>query len=331
MDECRYGSNCHWDYLHAPRFQLGGTNPRCNGPMVCPDAIQVSPNSPPTVVSETRFPFSKRFTNTLGMHFVRIDPGTFIMGRPAAAPEPPGDESPNDIQHRVSITRAFYIQTTHVTQAQWKAMMGSNPSLLKGDEYPVTNIKWKDSVDFCRQLSRSDGKSYRLPTEAEWEYSCRAGTTGPYGGGKSLEEVGWFHENSGNNIHPVAQKLPNGWDLYDMHGNVWQWCSDYIGDYPATDVQDPTGPVGPGDTHFSRASRGGSWRERAMRCRAFSRQTVWGDVTSDVFGFRICLGIGNSPADPSPNYSSKPPNSPTFPATSPFDPDGAKPKSRWRN
>lgn len=123
----------------------------------------------------------------------------------------------------------FEMQQTTVTQKQWKEVMGSNPSRIKGDDLPVTNVSWYEAKEFCRRLSEKTGDVYRLPTEAEWEYACRAGSQRQWCFGndeKKLEEYAWYYKNSDNTIHPVAQKKPNTWGLYDMHGNVWEWCED---------------------------------------------------------------------------------------------------------
>ena len=226
---------------------------------------------------------SKKIKNSLGMAFVYIAPGTFIMGNQSREI----DRYDGMKQHRVTLTRGFYIQTTEVTQGQWKAVMGSNPSHFKGDGLPVEQVSWNDAQEFIRKLNqREGGKKYRLPTEAEWEYACRAGTTTRFYFGDSegkFGEYAWCDDNSGNRTHSVAKKKPNAWGLYDMHGNVWEWCQDWYGDYPSGSVTDPNGPsIGAG-----RVSRGGSWRDRPGS--AVSAYHRWRDPDSrdNFLGFRL--------------------------------------------
>jgi len=183
----------------------------------------------------------------VGMKFVLIPAGSFMMGSDSGD----SDEKP---VHRVTISRAFQMQTTEVTQGQWRAVMGDNPSEFKnGDDYPVEHVSWDDAQEFLKRLNQLDpGKNYRLPTEAEWEYACRAGTTGERYG--ELDAIAWYNNNSGNQTHPVGKKQPNAWGLYDMLGNVWEWCQDRYGSYPAGAVTDPRGP----SSGIARVVRGGS-------------------------------------------------------------------------
>ena len=145
---------------------------------------------------------------------VYVTGGTFLMGSPDNEPDRDSDERP---QHRVTVP-GFSMGKYEITQAQWKAVMGTNPSYFKGDNLPVENVSWNDAKEFCSKLSQMTGKQYRLPTEAEWEYACRAGTTGPYAG--NLDAMAWYSNNAGFKTHPVGQKRPNAFGLYDMHGNV---------------------------------------------------------------------------------------------------------------
>src|SRR5215469_17459981 len=176
----------------------------------------------------------------VSMEFVNIAPGEFMMGCSVGDIDCNDDERPI---HRVQITKPFEIGKYEVTQAQWQAVMGSNPSTIKGDDHPVETVSKNDAHDFLAKLNaKNDGYKYRLPTEAEWEYAARAGSTGPRTA--SLDEIAWYADNSGDETHPVGTKKPNAWGLYDMLGNVREWVEDvytrdYYGNSPAAD---PTGP-----------------------------------------------------------------------------------------
>jgi len=223
----------------------------------------------------------KIFTvNGISFKMVRVTAGEFMMGSPANEPNRDNDET----QHRVRISRDFWMGQTEVTQRLWKAVMGSNPSHFSncGDDCPVESVSWNDCQDFIRKLNGMvSGGNFRLPTEAEWEYACRAGTTGPYAG--DLDAIGWYGKNSGGKTHGVGQKKPNAWGLYDMHGNVWEWCQDWYGDYPAGSVTDPSGP----SAGSYRVLRGGGWDRSAGVCRSANR---YGDVPGIryfYYGFRL--------------------------------------------
>jgi hypothetical protein len=162
------------------------------------------------------------------MHLVEIRPGRFMMGSPASEV----GRCDNETQHEVAISKAFWLGQTPVTQVQWEAVMGTQPSYYCGNpNHPVEKVSWQDATAFCRCLSEATGMAFRLPTEAEWEYACRAGTAATYSFGddpSSLGENAWFEDNSGGSTNPVAMKKSNRWGLYDMHGNVWEWCSKTI-------------------------------------------------------------------------------------------------------
>ncbi len=227
----------------------------------------------------------------------QIEPGTFIMGSPSNEEGRSSDE----IQHTVTLTRPFLMSKTEVTQGQWQAVIGSNPSQFVdcGDGCPVEMVSWNDAVEFCNKLSHMEGLTpcytgsgsminwdrvctgYRLPTEAEWEYAARAGDTGARYG--DLKAVGWYDGNSGKMPHPVGSKQANAWGLYDMLGNVWEWTWDWYGDYPLGSVSDPTGPNS--GTYW--VNRGGSWFVIAMYCRAAIRNGVGPDIRFSNLGFRI--------------------------------------------
>jgi len=207
-------------------------------------------------------------TNSIGMKLALLEPGTFKMGSPSNE----ANRQPNERQHVVTLTHPFFIGTTPVTQVQWAAVMGYNRSRFKGDETAYDGASWAQAVEFCEKLSQKENKPYRLPTEAEWEYACRAGSPTPYGDAKVPEEVGWYSTNSGWHTHPVAQKKPNAWGLYDMHGDIMQFCLDAYADFPDASVVDPTGPQA--DVSSLRVLRGGSWWEPPEDARSASRRGV---------------------------------------------------------
>ena len=164
--------------------------------------------------------------------------------------------------------------------------MGNNPSYFKncGDDCPVEQVSWEDAQDFIRKLNaREGGSRYRLPTEAEWEVGCRGGSETPYANGKSLSLLGWYDDNSGEKTHPVASKEPNAWGLYDMHGNVWEWCQDWKGGYPSGHVTDP---VGPSSGSF-RVKRGGGWYYFARFCRSAYRDVSSPGLRYNNLGLRL--------------------------------------------
>jgi formylglycine-generating enzyme required for sulfatase activity len=212
------------------------------------------------------------------LELCRISPGEFLMGRNGLFV---GDEKP---QHRVRITKGFWMGRYPVTQAQYKAVMGTNPSHFKGEQNPVETVSWDDAVAFCQKIGA------RLPTEAEWEYACRAERVTKYSSGDSerdLDCVGWYCNNSENKTHPVGQKQPNAWELYDMCGNVWEWCADWYGSYPDGDVSDPTGP-GP-SYNPGRILRGGSWGSKPDFCRSAGRGWNVPGIRDYRVGFRVCM------------------------------------------
>lgn len=174
---------------------------------------------------------------------------------------------------------------TEVTQEMWKSVMGNNPGFFKeGDKYPVENVSWGDCQDFCQALSGKLGVTITLPTEAQWEYACRAGTTGRYAG-YALDAMGWYDDNSDSKTHIVGQKNPNPWGLYDMHGNVYEWCSDWFGDYSGSATTDPTGA----STGSHRVDRGGSWYDPAEDCRSANRNIYTPSYRNSDLGFRLAL------------------------------------------
>ena len=232
------------------------------------------------------FGIPMNITNSVGIRLVLIPPGEFLMGSPADDRDASSDEEP---QHNVRITNAFYLGVTEVTQAEYERVKGRNPSRFKGDpQRPVESLAWDDAEEFCRKLSEKEGVTYRLPTEAEWEYACRAGTTTRYCFGDdeaSLREYAWYDVNSDRTTHPVGEKKPNAWGLCDMHGNVWEWCADwYDGDYYASSAgSDPTGRV----RGFDRVHRGGFFFNTAGCCRSAYRHRSSPRVRFHYLGFRV--------------------------------------------
>ena len=224
--------------------------------------------------------------NQLSLKLVLIPAGKFIMGSPANEKGHAGFEGP---QHQVSITKSFYMGISPVTQEQYEAIMGDNPSARKGPTRPVERLSWSQAVDFCKKVSEKSGKAVRLPTEAEWEYACRAGTTTAYSFGdseKDLDDYAWIARNSGDNTFPVCQKKPNPWGLYDMHGNVIQWCSDWLAQpYPSGDAVDPQGP----DSGKFKVMRGGCYSDGYTFCRSACRRWEPPGHTSPGVGFRVVV------------------------------------------
>lgn len=266
-------------------------------PMPAPVPVP-TPAPPPAVAPDDEAKANQRksaeqlgvpitLTNTIGMKFVLIPPGEFLMGSPdddrhGLAPEKP--------QHRVTITKPFYLGVYEVTQLEFARMMRANPSNFKGDmKRPVEQVTWNHAVEFCRRLSAKERVRYRLPTESEWEYACRAGSTTRYCFGDSESQLGefaWYGDNSGKATHPVGQKKPNAWGLYDVHGNVWEWCADWYGTnyYRASPATDPTGPT----TGSGRVSRGGGFDPAAVHCRSAKRGDLF--LVNGVYlalGFRV--------------------------------------------
>jgi formylglycine-generating enzyme required for sulfatase activity len=227
---------------------------------------------------------------SINYKMVYIAPGTFMMGSPPSEPRPPWKEK----QHRVTLTKGFYIGVTEVTQKQWRTIMGGNPSHFKGDNLPVENVSWNDCQEFILKLNSSEGHNkYRLPTEAQWEYAARAGSKTAFAnggisgsGGKhdsNLNAMGWYNGNSKNKTHPVAQKKPNAWGLYDMHGNVWELCQDKYVDYSSEHVTDPIGS----SYETNCVIRGGSFYHPPRDCRSAVRQYNSRESKASNIGLRL--------------------------------------------
>ncbi|MDR0982540.1 MAG: SUMF1/EgtB/PvdO family nonheme iron enzyme [Culturomica sp.] len=211
---------------------------------------------------------------------IAVKGGTFTMGSSSGD----NDEKP---VHSVTVSD-FKIGKYEVTQAQWRAVMGSNPSYFKGDNLPVEKVSWDDCQEFIRKLNAATGKNYRLPTEAEWEYAARGGSRSngyEYSGSNTLGDVAWYDSNSGNETHPVGRKKPNELGIYDMSGNVWEWCSDWYGSYSSGSQTNPKGAA----SGSYRVYRGGSWYGNAARCRVAFRHGNSPDDRRSILGFRLVL------------------------------------------
>ncbi len=261
------------------------------------------------------------YTNSLGMKFVWVPPGTFLMGHSVSDPE----RASNETQHKVLLTRGFWLGVHSVTQQQWHKVMGKNPSRFQGETRPVEGVSWQACQVFCGKLGLLDGKSYRLPTEAEWEYACRAGTRTRFSFGETLSPDQANFDGtpelaqaglSPASLPPVellktmltsaasglarailqprlyrAETTPvgsfpgNAWGLFDMHGNVWEWCNDWYGDYPSQETSDPQGPA----TGTGRILRGGSWFSRSRTCGSATRSQDTPGSSDDRSGLRVVL------------------------------------------
>ena len=232
---------------------------------------------------------------------VLISGGTFTMGSPSNERGRAANEGP---QRQVTVS-SFYMGRYQTTQTEYQEIMGINPSAFKGPTLPVEQVSWFDAVEYCNRLSRKEGltpayiidgnnvnwnhyaNGYRLPTEAEWEYACRAGTQTPFYSGTSLDDAGWFSGNSGGKTRPVGEKQPNPWGLYDMHGNVLEWCWDWLGNYPGEAQTDPKGPA----SGTNRVYRGGNWRFESHQNRSAYRYGNHPYLKTFFLGFRIVRNV----------------------------------------
>ncbi len=309
--------NLTGDMRSGSALSKKSTSSRPSGRAKSNTPLTESPNPPESKLA--RFPRGDWTSPATKMEFVSIKGGEFIMGSPDEDKEASTNEMP---PHTVRIN-PFYLGMTEVTQTQYQEVMGNNPSYFSATgagrdkvagqstgHYPVENVSWLDAVRFCNALSMKDGftpfyqvnggkveipdrkgPGYRLPTEAEWEFACRGGKTTRYSFGTDpsvLGEYGWFGENSGGRSHPVGQERRNGFGLYDMHGNVWEWCSDGWDDdyYKKTPEDDPPGASGAASQVF----RGGGWDSEPRECRSANRYRFAPGNRSYFLGFRVARG-----------------------------------------
>jgi formylglycine-generating enzyme required for sulfatase activity len=255
-----------------------------------------SSQSSPLSIPQSPQSFTETLSGNIRLEMVKIPAGSFLMGSPDNDKSAYGDEKP---QHRVNL-QEFYLGKYPITQEQYQAIMGNNPShshFKDNPKNPVDNVNWNDAQKFCQKLSEKTGKKYRLPSEAEWEYACRAGTQTCYYFGDNREVLGeyaWYKENSGSKTHPVGQKKPNNWGLCDLHGNVWEWCEDGWHD---SYENSPKNGTAWNDNHSqseNRVIRGGSWFNYPRNCRSAFRSCV--DLRYDHFSFRVVSPRISSPS-----------------------------------
>ena len=296
-------------------LRAGGTASMYLGPQPAPRpapaiAVQPAPATPTPVATPAAVPIQPPPGPHTPPEMVRINSGTFKMGSPRTE----SNHDPNEVQHEVTLS-AFYMGKYEVTQKEYENIVGYNPSNFKGDNLPVENVTWFDAVEYCNKLSEREGltpmytitertpatgypitaaivtanwnnNGYRLPTEAEWEYACRAGTTTAYNTGRRISDnTGWYKANSLNCTKTIGQKPANAWGLYDMHGNVLEWCWDLYGAYESGKQTNPRGAIS--NYGKSRVSRGGCWIDPASNIRSAHRSNDTPDLWSGYIGFRV--------------------------------------------
>ena len=249
-----------------------------------PSKPKVESSNPKPKPDPTTIKLQDELDKLIG-NMVYVSGGTFTMG----ATSEQGSDAYNDEKPTHSVTlSSFYLCKYEVTQALWQAVMDENPSNLKGDNLPVEQVSWDDCQTFITRLNNLTGKNFRLPTEAEWEYAARGGNRSrgyKYSGSNVLSDVAWYDDNSGDKTHPVGSKSPNELGLYDMSGNVREWCSDWYGTYSSTAQTNPTGS----SSGSLRVLRGGSWFSVARNCRSSSRHHDVPDGRFYLLGLRLAL------------------------------------------
>ncbi len=245
--------------------------------------VAQQPVSQPTVANSDNISIPVK--DGISIDMVRVEAGTFTMGATAEMENPYDWEKP---PHRVTLTNDYYIGKYEVTQALWQAVMGNNPSGFKGDNLPVENVSWNDCLEFISKLNRITGKTFRLPTEAEWEYAARGGNKSrgyQYSGSNNISDVAWYTDNSGSKTHSVGSKQSNELGIYDMTGNVWEWCQDGYGKYSSSSQINPIGATS--DSY--RVNRGGSWYGIARLCRSSCRFGITPVNRFNFIGVRLVL------------------------------------------
>ena len=251
--------------------------------IVSQPTVAEQPVAQPTVVNSDHISIPVK--DGISIDMVRVEAGTFTMGATAEMEDPYDDEKPT---HQVTLTNDYYIGKYEVTQALWKAVMGKKPSKFKGDNLPVENVSWDDCQEFISQLNRITGKTFRLPTEAEWEYAARGGKKSrgyQYSGSNDISDVAWYDGNSGNKTHAVGSKQANELGIYDMSGNVWEWCQDWHGSYSSSSQTNPTGVK----SGSYRVIRGEGWFNGASICRSSYRDGRLPYASSRDQGLRLVL------------------------------------------
>ena len=251
--------------------------------------VSVSPVQVPAVPSNTISDdaITIPVKDGICIEMVKVEGGTFMMGATSEMKNPNSNEKP---VHQVTLTNDYYMGKYEVTQALWQAVMGSNPSEYKGDNLPVETVSWNDCQKFISKLNSLTGRKFRLPTEAEWEYAARGGKESrgyQYSGSSNISDVAWYDENSGSKTHPVGTKQANELGIYDMTGNVWEWCSDWYSSYSSSSQTNPTGS----DSGSARVSRGGGWFNDASYCRLSVRFYYTPDFRLDILGLRLALSV----------------------------------------
>jgi formylglycine-generating enzyme required for sulfatase activity len=272
-------------------------------PMTAPTDLSRTSRRP-AITHERAEPGRDFVTITARVNMIWIRPGTFLMSATH------GSDDDTWVTH----TRGYWLGQTEVTQEQWQAMVEENPfpSHFKGSDRPVEWVSWVSAMEFCRRVNereRAEGRlpegyEYTLPTEAQWEYACRAGTTGSFAG--DVDALAWHAGNSGQQSHPVAQKPPNAWGFYDLHGNVWEWCRDSYGGYPGGHVLDPRRDEIGSDSGSPCVIRGGAWGNAPGTCRSAFRAKQGLNYTGASVGFRLALAPILARPPPSPSAGDQP-------------------------